>query len=165
MKKFCRAIFCTIIYKYSVCYCRARDSVFKVVGGWQKLRGTTMQLHHSHHEEDLGECTYKVMLPKVPQRGSIYILIPWQCDNVHGKKKQCEMCTICLKSFLSISISLFCSIFFHSLLIFLNCSFTTFPPSQVCFCDLLQLLCSSLGIRVLHSYNQGWLATQIFNFF
>ena len=38
---------------------------------------------------------------------------------------------------------------FLFLLYFLNSSFTTFPPSQVCFCDMQQLLCSSLGIRVL----------------
>ena len=57
---------------------------------------------------------------------------------------------------------------FSLFLFLLFSSFTTFPPSQVCFCDLLQLLCSSLGIRVLicppFIHNQGWLATQKFFF-
>ena len=46
-------------------------------------------------------------------------------------------------------VSLFLLYFFPFIVNFLNSSFTTFPSTQVCFCDLLQLLCSSLGIRVL----------------
>ena len=43
------------------------------------------------------------------------------------------------------SISLYYPFFVN----FLNSSFTTFPSTQVCFGKLLQLLCSSLGLRVL----------------
>ena len=43
------------------------------------------------------------------------------------------------------SISLYYPFFVN----FLNSSFTTFPSTQVCFCDLLHLLCSSLGLCVL----------------
>ena len=63
--------------------------------------------------------------------------------------------------------------FFPFFVNFLNSSFTTFPSTQVCFCDLLQLLCSSLGIRVLicPPFLQSGLASHpffnflIFNFF
>ena len=57
--------------------------------------------------------------------------------------------------------------FFPFFVNFLNSSFTTFPSTQVCFCDLLQLCAPHLEFAysfVLHSYNQGWLATQTFFF-
>ena len=57
--------------------------------------------------------------------------------------------------------------FFPFFVNFLNSSFTTFPSTQVCFCDLLQLCAPHLEFVysfVLHSYNQGWLATQTFFF-
>ena len=47
------------------------------------------------------------------------------------------------------------SFLLHSLLICLNTWFTTFPSTQVCFCDLLQLLCSSLGVLVLSFLQPG----------